>query len=57
MAGDIKIIQESIDKLNIVQEFIDALYYGKQQYRERIAFIANTLNDIIKELKTIQEYK
>lgn len=55
MVGDIKISQELIDKLNMVQEFIDDLYSGKQQYRDRIAFIANTLDDVIKKLKTIQE--
>jgi len=57
MVGDIKISQEILDKLNMVQEFIDDLYSGKQQYRDRIAFIANTLDDVIKELKTIQECK
>lgn len=57
MVGDIKITQELIDKLNMVQEFIDELYYGRQHTKERIAFIANTLSDIIKELKTIQECK
>ena len=57
MVGDIKISQELIDKLNMVLEFIDALYEGRQQYKDRIAFMANTLSDIIKELKTIQECK
>ena len=54
MVGDIKISQEIIDKLNMVQEFLSALDSGRQQYRGRIAFIANTLDDVIKELKTIQ---
>ena len=53
MASDIKISQEIIDKLNMVQEFIDELYYGKQHHKPRIAFMTNTLSDIIKELKTI----
>ena len=57
MVGDIKISQEIIDKLNMVQEFLGALNSGRQQYRERIAFIINTLDDVIKELKTIQERK
>ena len=54
MGGDIKISQELIDKLNIVQEFIDELYEGRQHYKDRIAFMANTLGDVIEELKTIQ---
>lgn len=57
MAGDIKISQEIMDKLNVVQEFIDELYFGRQHYKERIAFVGNTLNDIIEELKTSQECK
>ncbi len=54
MVGDIKISQELINKLNIVQEFIYVLYSGRQQYKDRIAFIANTLGDVIEELKAIQ---
>lgn len=57
MVGDIKVSQEIIDQLNMVQEFPGALNSGRQQYRDRIAFIANTLDDVIKELKTIQECK
>jgi len=57
MASDTKISQELIDKLNMVQEFLDALNSGKQQYRGRIALMINTLDDVIKELKTIQERK
>jgi len=55
MVGDIKISQKIIDDLNLVQEFIDELYNGRQQYRDRMAFIANTLDDVIKELKVIQK--
>lgn len=57
MAEGIKISQEIIDKLNMVQEFLDDLNSGRQQYRGRIAFIGNTLDDVIKELKTIKERK
>ena len=57
MAGDIDISQENIDKLTMIQEFIDELYSGKQHNKPRIAYISNTLNNIIKELKSIQENK
>lgn len=56
MVEDIKISQEIIE-LNMIQEFIDKLYFGEQIHKSRIAFISNRLNDIIKELKTIQECK
>ena len=55
MVNDIKTSQKILDKLDLVQEFIDDLYWGRRHYKERIAFIANTLNDIIEELKTVQE--
>lgn len=53
MAKNIKIDQRIIDKLNLVEEFIDDLYFGKEPYKDRIAFIANTLSDVINELKAI----
>lgn len=51
MAKQIKIRQEIIDKLRLVEEFIGKVYDGKKQYKSRIAYIANTLNDIITELE------
>ena len=57
MVDDIKTSQEILDKLNLVQEFIDDLYWGRRHYKECIAFIANILNGIIEELKTVQECK
>lgn len=53
MAKNIKIDQRIIDSLNLVEEFINDLYFGKTPYKERIAFIANTLNDVVNELKAI----
>lgn len=55
MAENIKISQKVIHKLHLVQKFITEIYDGKQQYRPRIAFILNTLNDVITELKDNQD--
>lgn len=55
MAKNIKVSQEIIDKLRLVEKFISDIYYGKQQYKPRIAFISNTLSDVIKELKGSQD--
>ncbi len=55
MVDDIKTRQEIPHKINLVHEFVDGLYWGRQHYKERIAFIANTLNGVIEELKTVQE--
>ena len=51
MAENIKVSQEIIHKLHLVQEFIADIDDGEKQYRSRIAFILNTLNDVITELK------
>lgn len=54
MVESSKVSQEIIQKLHLVQEFLDDVYDGKQQYRARIAFISNTLNDVIIELEDKQ---
>ena len=46
-----KINQGIINKLDLVQKFIDEIYFGKQQYKPPIVFISNTLNGIITDLK------
>ena len=55
MAENIKVSQEIIDKLHLVEEFIGDIYMGKEPYKARIAFISNTLSDVMKELKGSQD--
>jgi len=55
MAKNIKIDQRTIDKLNSVEEFIADLYFGKEPYKDRIAFTANTLSDVVNELKAYEK--
>ena len=57
MVGNSNISREIIDKLNMVQEFVDDLYFGRQHYKSRIAFIANTLNETVETLKSIPKCK
>jgi len=51
MVENTKVSREIINKLRLVEKFIDDLYFGKQQYKPRIAFIGNALSDVIAELE------
>lgn len=53
MAEKIEISGEVIYKLQLVQEFITGLYFGRRYYKDRIVFILNTLDDVIKQLKDL----
>ncbi len=54
MAENNKTNQELIHKLQLVQEFLGDLYAGRRQYRPRIAFISNTLDEVITQLQDKQ---
>lgn len=55
MVSNTKIDQGIIDKLKLVEEFLGGLYAGKRAHKDRIAFISNTVRDVIDEIEVKQD--